>query len=305
MATNWQSRHLSQQPHYHRQALANHNVSRNHSQIPDGFVFPRNTRDYFAPHNLFHGSAFTAPAHTYNNRQTTFDHSEDPYLPYNYQPTSEYVDDVYVATDLANYHHDLRNSSQSRNVSDRFAPHNLFHNYAQSSFNHIEDPYLGGNYFVPTTEFIDGVYVTTQSESNDGVSATTESDFIHAYITALNHILNRIQDQDIINFISPSSGQQGAEADEEEIMAKCMKTRTYCGSTSKVDVNSEETVKAADEEGEICVICQGEYVNDEIIGTLECGHEYHGSCIKQWLLKGKNTCPICRSSVLPSQEQSS
>nr|XP_016475199.1 PREDICTED: uncharacterized RING finger protein ECU07_0330-like [Nicotiana tabacum] len=286
MTTNWQIRHLSQLAHHHRQALENYNVSRNRSQIPDGFVFPRNNRDHFAPHNLFHASA-----HTYNNGQTTFNHSEDPY---NYQPTIEYVDDVYVATDLANYHHGLRNSSQSRNVSDRFAPHNLFHNSAQSSFNHIEDPYLWGNYFVPTTEFIDGVYVTTQGESINGVSATTESEFIHAYITALNHILNRIQDQDIINFISPFSGQQRAEA-EEEIIANCMRTRTYCGSTStsKVEVNSE---------GEICVICQGEYVNDETIGTLECGHEYHGSCIKKWLLRGKNTCPICRSSVLPSQE---
>ncbi|OIT39856.1 putative e3 ubiquitin-protein ligase hip1 [Nicotiana attenuata] len=173
-------------------------------QIPDGLVFPRNsTRDQFAPHNLFHSSA-----HIYNNGQTTFNHTEDPY---NYQPTSECVDDVYVATDLANY----RNSSQSRNV---FAPHNLFHNSA---------------------------FLDTYAQSS---------------------------------------------LEKEEIIEKCLRTRTYCGSTStsKVEVNSE---------GEICVICQGEYVNDEIIGTLECGHEYHISCIKKWLLRGKKTCPICRSSV--------
>nr|XP_010327573.1 probable E3 ubiquitin-protein ligase RHG1A [Solanum lycopersicum] len=53
----------------------------------------------------------------------------------------------------------------------------------------------------------------------------------------------------------------------------------------------------ADKVEEICSICLSEYVNDETIGTLHCGHEYHATCIEKWLLRGKKNCPICRSSV--------
>lgn len=42
---------------------------------------------------------------------------------------------------------------------------------------------------------------------------------------------------------------------------------------------------------------QVEYADDEIIGTLDCGHKYHGECIKQWLLV-KNLCPICKKAAL-------
>ena len=42
---------------------------------------------------------------------------------------------------------------------------------------------------------------------------------------------------------------------------------------------------------------QVEYEEDEIIGTLDCGHNYHGECIKQWLLV-KNLCPICKKTGL-------
>nr|XP_027075793.1 E3 ubiquitin ligase BIG BROTHER-related-like [Coffea arabica] len=48
----------------------------------------------------------------------------------------------------------------------------------------------------------------------------------------------------------------------------------------------------ADQEPEICVVCQCEYEDEETIGTLECRHEYHADCIKRWLMK-KNVCPLC------------
>ncbi|XP_027075806.2 uncharacterized protein [Coffea arabica] len=48
----------------------------------------------------------------------------------------------------------------------------------------------------------------------------------------------------------------------------------------------------ADQEPEICVVCQCEYENGETIGTLECRHEYHADCIKRWLME-KNVCPLC------------
>ncbi|KAK4739174.1 hypothetical protein R3W88_002871 [Solanum pinnatisectum] len=72
----------------------------------------------------------------------------------------------------------------------------------------------------------------------------------------------------------------------EEFMGCMMKTRIHCATSDH-------------DGGEICVICQCKYENDETIGALKCQHEYHASCLKQWLLKGKRCCPICRSSVWP------
>ncbi|KAL3502706.1 hypothetical protein ACH5RR_037155 [Cinchona calisaya] len=64
----------------------------------------------------------------------------------------------------------------------------------------------------------------------------------------------------------------------------------------------ETTVKAAeqvgDEEADTCVVCLGEFENQETLATLECGHEYHANCIKRWLNR-QNVCPLCKRTALP------
>ncbi|RWW58461.1 hypothetical protein BHE74_00034670 [Ensete ventricosum] len=42
---------------------------------------------------------------------------------------------------------------------------------------------------------------------------------------------------------------------------------------------------------------QEEYVEGEDLGTLDCGHDFHSVCIKQWLMH-KNLCPICKNTAL-------
>ncbi|XP_076922454.1 uncharacterized protein LOC143584252 [Bidens hawaiensis] len=46
-------------------------------------------------------------------------------------------------------------------------------------------------------------------------------------------------------------------------------------------------------DAEPCCICQEEYKDGDDLGGLECGHEFHRGCIKQWLLQ-KNLCPVCK-----------
>lgn len=48
---------------------------------------------------------------------------------------------------------------------------------------------------------------------------------------------------------------------------------------------------------EPCCICQEEYKLGDDLGTLECGHDFHTNCIKQWLVL-KNLCPICKTTGL-------
>ncbi|XP_067935259.1 uncharacterized protein [Watersipora subatra] len=45
-----------------------------------------------------------------------------------------------------------------------------------------------------------------------------------------------------------------------------------------------------------CRICMSDFENGEEIRTLNCFHDYHSSCIDQWLQK-KATCPVCRVKV--------
>ncbi|KAF2283737.1 hypothetical protein GH714_014666 [Hevea brasiliensis] len=46
---------------------------------------------------------------------------------------------------------------------------------------------------------------------------------------------------------------------------------------------------------EPCCICQEDYADGEDLGKVNCGHEFHFNCIKQWLVQ-KNNCPICKKT---------
>ena len=45
-----------------------------------------------------------------------------------------------------------------------------------------------------------------------------------------------------------------------------------------------------------CVICTDTIKKDEEICKLECGHIYHGNCIKEWGYY-KQECPQCRKTI--------
>ncbi|XP_039049989.1 probable E3 ubiquitin-protein ligase RHG1A isoform X2 [Hibiscus syriacus] len=71
----------------------------------------------------------------------------------------------------------------------------------------------------------------------------------------------------------------------EETILNRLKQRKY-SSTSRAQLEAEP-----------CCICQEEYNDGENLGTLECGHNFHADCIKQWLMQ-KNLCPICKTTGL-------
>ncbi|KAK8926116.1 hypothetical protein KSP39_PZI018215 [Platanthera zijinensis] len=53
----------------------------------------------------------------------------------------------------------------------------------------------------------------------------------------------------------------------------------------------------ASAEQEPCCICREDYKEGEEIVTLDCKHDFHTLCIKEWLMN-KNLCPICKTTAL-------
>ncbi|KAK6774595.1 hypothetical protein RDI58_029834 [Solanum bulbocastanum] len=73
--------------------------------------------------------------------------------------------------------------------------------------------------------------------------------------------------------------------------------RSTCYVTCVMGIDANED--GDDEEQEACAICLLEYKDEDYIGTLQCGHEFHAQCINKWLQR-KKSCPFCRASVLPT-----
>ncbi|XP_064939878.1 probable E3 ubiquitin-protein ligase HIP1 isoform X1 [Musa acuminata AAA Group] len=72
----------------------------------------------------------------------------------------------------------------------------------------------------------------------------------------------------------------------EEKILNCLRQRKY------VSIASEPSGEV-----EPCCICREEYMEGAELGRLDCGHDFHTACIKQWLMI-KNLCPVCKTTAL-------
>ena len=72
----------------------------------------------------------------------------------------------------------------------------------------------------------------------------------------------------------------------EDVIMKSMKQQIYMSVMAESSTDLEP-----------CCICQEDYTEGENVGSLDCGHEFHSNCIKQWLMQ-KNLCPICKTTGL-------
>ena len=46
----------------------------------------------------------------------------------------------------------------------------------------------------------------------------------------------------------------------------------------------------------ICAICRANFDEDNRISVLNCHHQYHSNCIREWVTTRNPTCPTCRES---------
>ncbi|KAL2894617.1 putative E3 ubiquitin-protein ligase RHG1A [Bienertia sinuspersici] len=72
----------------------------------------------------------------------------------------------------------------------------------------------------------------------------------------------------------------------EETILRHLKQQKYVHAMSDGQIETEP-----------CCICQEEYNDGDNVGMLDCGHDFHSECVKQWLTH-KNLCPICKTTAL-------
>ncbi len=54
--------------------------------------------------------------------------------------------------------------------------------------------------------------------------------------------------------------------------------------------NEEQSLK-------ICIICNDEFKENDIVKMTKCKHVLHDECLKPWLLKESKKCPVCRMEL--------
>ena len=55
-----------------------------------------------------------------------------------------------------------------------------------------------------------------------------------------------------------------------------------------------------DESNDTCSVCQENINMTQMMRILNCKHLFHTTCVDPWILRSSATCPLCRTSVIPS-----
>lgn len=98
-------------------------------------------------------------------------------------------------------------------------------------------------------------------------------------------------------------GLLGIMEESEERMVRYVLDQSYRESTVPNTLDMERkldisTVKYSDSEKrfESCQICQEDFLDEDVLGTIECDHYFHNACLQEWG-KRKPTCPFCEQDL--------
>lgn len=62
-------------------------------------------------------------------------------------------------------------------------------------------------------------------------------------------------------------------------------------STQGSQTDIEKTTTSAESAMSTCAICTDEFVKNQLLRVLPCGHLFHQSCVDEWLVRRSRTCP--------------
>ncbi|KAL3791604.1 hypothetical protein HJC23_012194 [Cyclotella cryptica] len=84
---------------------------------------------------------------------------------------------------------------------------------------------------------------------------------------------------------------------------KLRSAESYRTDGSSISYFSYEDISIEDEESEMCAVCICPYQEGDVrIFSKHCSHVFHKECIFEWLVKGHNECPCCRTDMVTKSE---
>ncbi|XP_059281365.1 E3 ubiquitin ligase BIG BROTHER-related-like [Lycium ferocissimum] len=153
----------------------------------------------------------------------------------------------------------------------------------------LAKPSLSVDYFMTRFSFGDEEFIGEEEEEEEKFAND-----VSASILDDEEIIEEEEEEDEEIYEEEEEENYNELVDHQD-MSEYLETRTYYyDPVMDIDVN-EGVVD--DEEQETCAICLLEYQDEDTIGTLQCGHEFHAGCIKKWLQR-KKACPFCRAPLL-------
>lgn len=94
-----------------------------------------------------------------------------------------------------------------------------------------------------------------------------------------------------------ASDDRTAEASSESLA----KLVSNCTDGSCENAN-EDQIFAGMEYNTVCSICLEDFEYGEQLRVLPCRHQFHTECIIPWLTQRQGLCPLCKTQVLPEDE---
>ena len=76
--------------------------------------------------------------------------------------------------------------------------------------------------------------------------------------------------------------------------------RNVLSETQAAELELFESVLDASEE---CAVCLCDCLPGSRAVVLACGHAFHTQCVKEWVVKGRDTCPLCNTKVVQEERR--
>ena len=86
---------------------------------------------------------------------------------------------------------------------------------------------------------------------------------------------------------------------EDEIIQRSLAEWTPPSPTTLTEHEFEmHTCRRRAGEETMCVVCQVQMKSTTMVTQIKgCNHKFHTRCIRRWLKKERNTCPVCNGEV--------
>jgi hypothetical protein len=211
----------------------------------------------------------------------------------NYNELPELIDDdipelIDINNELNNIIFDTinhRNNNNNNIYYRNFSTINRFNNIENSLYNTLPDNTLQEN-TLPDNTLPDN----TLEDNNSMYERHSRFDnIIDIFDNYIRNINNQPSYNNLFDFYIPPTNINNFENFED---IKIVLNEDKFNNIEKInfeDLNNEVSKE--------CLICLEIFEKDDLLLKIKCNHIFHSDCIKSWLCKESNKCPVCRIDV--------